>query len=953
MNVEHILHLVPEAALKQALEAVDAIRHFFAARKRSRLLKDSFVKEAEAVFFLSEFAASVARSRPEIILDLLESGDLFKSYSRQSYTNNASRALKDCADVNEAARALRVYRNREMVRIAWRDLSKQAPLIETLLDLTHLAESCLDEGLKRLYSFQAEKMGHPLSSDRRRLQLVVLGMGKLGGRELNFSSDVDLVLCYEEDGHTEQGHGYTNNQFFTSLAQSLLKLIGTGTEDGFVFRTDTRLRPFGDQGPLVASFDAMEEYYEVHGREWERYALIKARPVAGDIDAGNRLLKRLRPFVYRKYLDFSALESLRGMKLLIEKEHGERALKDNLKLGPGGIRDIEFICQALQLLHGGRFPELQVQGTIDALNTLEELGLYPRDEIKILKESYYFLRTAENHIQEIRDSQTHAIPKSDLDRLRLALAFGCRDWPSFEQMLQHKMGAVSSQFKAFLSASADEGAEIEITFAGQVKKEELLPILEDWGFKDPTAALNMITGFWTSRSTRSLGPMASQRLQHLFPRIVKEASRMEEPEQTLSRMLDILDAIKGRAVYLSLLLENQAALKNLVFLSSKCEWIARHVARYPVVLDELIDPRLLFAPDSKEALEKSLCTIMGRIAEDDLESQMEELRRFRHGAVLRVAAADITGALSVLEVGKLLSDIAEVILNKVVQMAFSHVVKRHGMPKAGNGPGKVTGFLVAGYGKLGSREMGYGSDLDLVFLHSGQNNTMTTGPKKIHTPLFYARLGQRILHILTAYTPYGRLYEVDMRLRPEGESGVLVSSLASFFQYQMDMAWTWEHQALVRARPICGDSVLKQEFIDLRKKILCQKRNIKELRQKILDMREKIGAEKDKNRLEMDIKYKDGGLVDIEFITQFLVLAHASEAPALCDHTGTIPLLGALNGFSYLEEEQAACLIKGFQLYLKAINEKRLTGRITGQTEHDCRRMFEKVIQVRRKVLNY
>ena len=954
MNVEKILNSMPEPVRDKAFEAVDSIKKCFHDASKEKLLSKTLVEELKKINALSEFLAGIAKSRPFIFLDLIDSGDFDRTYSKEDYLITVKKALEEETEFDELGKKLRLVRTREMVRIAWRDLASRAMVEETLLDLTHLAEACLDESLKRLHLTQAEKMGFPVDSSGKKLQLVVLGMGKLGGRELNFSSDIDLILCYDQDGYTNLGTEYTNNQFFTALAQSLLKLIGAATPEGFVFRTDTRLRPFGEQGPLVISFDAMEEYYETHGREWERYALVKARPVAGDIEAGKRLLERLKPFIYRKYLDFTAFESLRKMKLMIEKEHGEAALKDDLKLGPGGIRDIEFICQALQLLYGGRFTELQVPGTLKAMQAISELNLYPADELSTLKDSYHFLRLAENHVQEIRDAQTHTLPKPDTDKLRLAFSMNYPSWPAFEQKLRHKMAEVSKQFKTFLSMhEPEEAIDTDLTFSKELNEKEWLPLLKTWGLKQPDAIFRLLRDFWTSRSTQSLGPAATDRLQRLLPKVIKEASKTEFPEQAIARMLDILDAIKGRAVYLSLLLENDAALKNLVFLSSKCPWIAKHVARYPVVLDELLDHRLLFSPDSKETLGKNLEAILKRIPEDDLESQMEELRRFRHGAVLRVAAADITGALSILEVGSHLTDIAEVIVEQALKIAFLHMKKRHGLPEGVSEQNLTPGFIVIGYGKFGSREMGYGSDLDLVFLHSAKRGTMTNGPKKIEASLFYARLGQRLLHILTAYTPFGRLYEVDMRLRPEGESGILVSSIEAFYQYEMEAAWTWEHQALVRARPVCGDPALKTRFSSFRKEILCKKRDIEELRNQVISMRKKIIAQKSKEKQNLDIKYQHGGLIDIEFLTQFLVLANAYKVPALCDYTGTVSLLKVLADNTVIKTDQAKWLIEGFKLFLKTLNEKRLTGKITEHMAEDCLKLFEKVAQLRKELLKW
>ncbi|MEA3386309.1 MAG: bifunctional [glutamate--ammonia ligase]-adenylyl-L-tyrosine phosphorylase/[glutamate--ammonia-ligase] adenylyltransferase, partial [Thermodesulfobacteriota bacterium] len=675
-----------------------------------------------------------------------------------------------------------------MVRIAWRDLALWADLKETMEDLSSLAEACLKGALSLLHLWQCQELGQPADKEGSPQSLVILGMGKIGAGELNFSSDIDLIFTYPESGHTKDGpKSVTNEEFFARLCRKLISVIGTITTGGIVFRVDIRLRPYGENGPLVLSFDAMEEYYQSQGREWERYAMIKARPVAGGTD-GDMLLETLRPFVYRRYLDYGAFDSLREMKQLIEQEAQKKSIKDDIKLGPGGIREIEFIGQTFQLIRGGKIPELRERSILRVLELLAVHNFLPQDVCRKLKDAYIFLRNTEHRLQEYADQQTHELPFEPIFQTRLALSMGFQTWKEYIDTLRGHMDTVHYHFKGLFSRedAQDKDSEKQLLsgiWFGTVDKDHAVQALQSMGFHKTNEILDFLKGLKDSRASLSLSSSGRDRLDRLIPLVLKETAGTDQPDSALKRTLDLIESIERRTCYISLLLENPDALSHMIRLCSRGAWIATLLSRQPVLLDELLAPRTLYSPHDRPSLEKDIKKMLSGVSPGDLEQQMDELRRFRQANMLRVAAADISGALSVQDVSHHLTDTAEVVVNRVFALAQDHLIDRHGMPPCVSGQnGKEDcGFAVVAYGKLGGTEMGYSSDLDLVFLHTGKVGRMTFGPKPLDSTMFYTRLGQRMIHILTVHTQAGILYEVDMRLRPSGASGVLVSSLEAFF----------------------------------------------------------------------------------------------------------------------------------------------------------------------------
>ncbi|MEO7557761.1 MAG: bifunctional [glutamate--ammonia ligase]-adenylyl-L-tyrosine phosphorylase/[glutamate--ammonia-ligase] adenylyltransferase, partial [Gammaproteobacteria bacterium] len=866
------------------------------------------------------------------------------------------------------AAALRQIRTREMLRIAWRDLAGWAGLDETLADLSALAAACIDSALDKLHTWQSQELGVPKSAAGIAQSLVVIGMGKLGARELNFSSDIDLIFAYPEDGETQgKKRRLTNEEYFVRLAQRLGNALAAHTADGFVYRVDTRLRPFGDSGPLALSFAAMEEYYQNHGREWERYALIKARAVAGDIVQGGRLLNSLLPFVYRRYLDFGVFESLRGMKEMIVRETQRRGLRDNIKLGPGGIREIEFIGQLFQLIRGGRDAHLQEPGILRVLGYLgqaQHLAVHVAQE---LSDAYIFLRRAENRLQEFADEQTHALPADDLEQTRLALSMNYPDWDAFRHALEQHMECVHTHFEQIFAAPQLEsqsnprqsaGGDLTALWQGVMDEAQADKLLVARGFDDAGEALRLLNQLRQGYHYRALSERGRRRMDSLMPLLLAEVSRAEQPAATLMRVVNLIETIAQRTAYLALLAENPLALAQLVKLCAASPWISALLTRHPLLLDELLDARSLYTPLDRAGLESELRQNLLRIPQDDLEQQMEALRHFKQVHVLRVAAADTAGVMPLMIVSDHLTALAELILQQVLSLAWRHLTARHGAPGCTiNGQPYRPGFAIVAYGKLGGIELGYGSDLDVVFLHDSTGERQrTAGPKSIDNAVFFARLGQRIIHILNAHTPAGVLYEIDMRLRPSGASGLLVSSLESFADYQQTQAWTWEHQAWVRARVVAeqGANSIAARFEQLRRTTLQRVRDEAALRAEVHDMRERMRAAKRTCKPgSFDLKQDPGGIVDIEFMVQYGALLWAHDQPALLTFTDNIRLLQGFAATGRMSVADVQLLSDAYRVYRAAAHRCALQDEPICAGEDEFRDYRDGVIRIWQDLLEW
>lgn len=922
---------------------------------------------------LSDFVAEQIARDPEAFLELADSGELERALAPGELREQVAAVLAGCDEENELGRRLRRYRNRQQLRIIWRDLTRQADLEETCRDLSDLADACVDLAYQWLYPRHCEQFGTPIGRRSGQPQhLVVLGMGKLGAFELNLSSDIDLIFGYPEGGETEGVRRPLDNQeFFTRLGQRLIKALDAITVDGFVFRVDMRLRPYGSSGPLVYSFNALEQYYQDQGRDWERYAMIKARVVGGDQAAGRQLLAMLRPFVYRRYLDFSAIEALRAMKLLIQQEVRRKGMADNIKLGAGGIREVEFIAQAFQLIHGGRDLSLQQRPLLKVLATLEGQGYLPPAVVAELRDGYRFLRYVEHALQAIADRQTQMLPDDAQDRARVACIMGFADWDGFLERLNHWRSRVDWHFRQVIADPDEEegagegtciGAEWLPLWEEALDEEAACRQLADAGFAEPLVAWRRLADLRHGPQVRAIQRIGRERLDAFMPRLLAQAVEQDDPDLVLERVLPLVEAVARRSAYLVLLTENPGALQRLLVLCAASPWIAEQIARFPLLLDELLNEGRLFKPPQAPELAAELRERLTRIPEDDLEQQMEALRHFKLAHSLRVAASEIAGTLPLMKVSDYLTWLAEAILDQVLALAWRQMVSRYGTPRRSDGSLCDPDFIIVGYGKVGGIELGHGSDLDLVFIHDGDPQAETDGAKPIDGAQFFTRLGQRIIHLLTTQTTSGQLYEVDMRLRPSGASGLLVSSLGAFERYQRHEAWTWEHQALIRARVLVGSPRVGAAFEQVRAAVLGQPRDLARLRAEVSEMRAKMrdnlgtrltaagtAANAFDAEVPFDLKQDAGGIVDIEFMVQYAALAWSHQYPQLLRWTDNIRILDELGAAGLLPEADARLLQEVYKAYRSAAHRLALQkqpGVVSGNQFHAERRAVMRLWRV-------
>ena len=948
-------------ALRSAVAALDA-----AALARLEAWPEERLEDFRRVAAASDFVAEQAVRDPAMLLDLAERGELENPHAPGELRSQLQARLEDCADEDELGRRLRRFRTRQQLRIIWRDLTRRAALAETCRDLSGLADACIDLACEWLHRRQCEQFGTPIGRRSGEPQrMVVLGMGKLGAVELNLSSDIDLIFGYPEGGETEGAKRSLDNQeFFTRLGQKLIKALDAITVEGFVFRVDMRLRPYGSSGPLVHSFAALEQYYQDQGRDWERYAMIKARVVGGDQDAGQRLLELLRPFVYRRYLDFSAIEALRSMKQLIQQEVRRKGMSENIKLGAGGIREVEFIAQAFQLIHGGRDLSLQQRPLLRVLATLEGQGYLPPQVIAELREGYQFLRYAEHALQAIDDRQTQMLPEDELSRIRVAFIMGFANWSAFHEAINHWRERVDWHFRQVIAdpdedergenEGATPGAEWLPLWEEQMDEESACRQLAEAGFAEPAAAFKRLIDLRHGNQVRAMQRLGRERLDAFVPRLLNMLAEHEKPDLTLERVLPLVEAVARRSAYLVLLTENPGALERLLTLCAASPMVAEQIAKFPILLDELLNEGRLLSPPQAPELIAELRERLMRIPEDDLEQQMETLRHFKLAHGLRVVASEIAGTLPLMKVSDYLTWLAEAILEQVLALAWHQLVQRHGRPLRADGTPCDTDFIIVGYGKVGGLELGHGSDLDLVFIHDGDPQRETDGAKPIDGSQFFTRLGQKIIHFLTTQTTSGALYEVDMRLRPSGAAGLLVSSLAAFQAYQQNEAWTWEHQALVRARVLAGSARVAEAFEGIRAAVVGRHRDLAELRREVSEMRAKMrdnlgtpatAAGTAPNAFEaaapFDLKQDAGGIVDIEFMVQYAALAWSWQHPGLLQFTDNIRILEGLERAGLIASEDVRFLQEAYKAYRAAAHRLALQkqpGVVGGDRFHEERR---------------
>ncbi len=796
---------------------------------------------------------------------------------------------------------LRRWRAQSSFRLIWRDVTGLDSVEDTLAGVSALADSALQIALDAVQAQVAGTHGVIRSENGAPQSLVVFALGKLGGGELNFSSDVDLVFAYEHQGSSDGARPLEAEAWYARVGQRLIALLNETTHDGFCHRVDMRLRPFGKTGRLALSFAAMEQYYQNEGRDWERYAWVKARAAAGDIAAGERLLRTLRPFVYRRYLDYTALDGLREMKAMIAAEVERRELADDLKLGPGGIREIEFLAQTLQLIRGGREPALRQRALLPALVALSEAGHLQVDTAHRLADAYRFLRRLENRVQMFADLQLHSLPEDPFARTRFALALGYADWSLLQSELDAHRALVAQEFQRLLALEKRVPAPSDLTdywrgLANETGTPAMAAALADSGFAHVDSAHAALRDFARGASVRGISQRARARLDRLLPKLLQSAAATPSPDIALPRLLALVQSIVRRSSYLALLDEQPGALQRLVEICASSALLAERVAAHPLLLDEMLDTGVDAVVATREslALERERALV---VAGDDAEAQLHALAEYRQGIAFRIGLALLNQRVDAVHTARQLAWLAEAVLIGVLQIARTEQARRSGVAMDA-----ADGFAVIGYGSLGGEELGFGSDLDLVFLHDSAH------PDR-EAIRHHAKLAQRLVSLLGTLTPAGRLYEVDVRLRPDGAKGLLVSSVAAFDDYQRSRAWTWERQALVRAHGICGDHATLAAFESIRADVLAQPRDVELLLADVIAMRARMRAELDRSRADgFDLKQGAGGLVDLEFLLQFLVLANAPQHPSLRTPRASAELIDTLADCGVLSSEAAKSL---------------------------------------------
>jgi glutamate-ammonia-ligase adenylyltransferase len=782
-----------------------------------------------------------------------------------------------CIDEDALQRRLRQLRERVWLTTTARDLSGAADLGEVTATWSALAEVCIATALDFHHAALAARHGEPRDEHGRPQQMVVVGMGKLGGGELNVSSDIDLIYLYPDEGETAADdpaapvRSISNHEFFVRLGRKLAAALNENTADGYVFRVDLRLRPWGDSGPLAMGFAMLEDYLVAQGRPWERYAWIKARPLTGE--RHDELMQIVRPFVFRKYLDFGAFAAIRDLHVQIRREVARREMAHNVKLGPGGIREIEFTAQVFQLIRGGQIAALQQRPTLVVLGELVKSGLLTQEAQQELAAAYDFLRRVEHRIQYLDDAQTQLLPDDAESQAMLGAAMDFPDYAALVAALDRHRNKVTRHFEQVFAApqTDQESHPLAAVCCGTADAATTHALLEAAGYDDPARVLATLDSL--RQHAARLAESTQLRLNALLPPALEIIGSEPGPMITLERFAALIQSISRRPTYLALLAEYPAALRQLVRLLAASPWAAQMITRQPQLLDELIAPQHLLSVPEWAQLGAQLHAELDAHP-GDTEAQMDALRRFKQVQTLRLLAQDVAGRLTLESLSDHLSYLADTLLAETLARCWAGLKTRHRDDPR---------FAVIGYGKLGGKELGYASDLDLVFLYDDDH---------ARAQEIYARLAQRINTWLGTLTPAGILYETDLRLRPDGASGLLVSSVEAFRDYQLHHAWTWEHQALTRARFVCGDADIGARFEALRRAVLCLPRDAGKLRAEVIAMREKMRAGHANDSGLFDLKHDPGGIVDVEFCVQYLVLGHCAVHPELADNAGNIALLG-------------------------------------------------------------
>lgn len=889
-------------------------------------------QQAEHVFGISQFVVDSFCRDGHWFAQALSRGELTQPITKALLSAWLDTLSQTAQSEEDWAKALRILRRRAQTQIIWRDLTRLANTMATTRALSDLADLCVLRTIAFLTQHLAPRYGAPTGKESGQVQeLYVLGMGKLGAYELNLSSDIDLIFAYPESGETSGPKSISNQEYFTKLGQKLIALLDKPDADGFVFRVDMRLRPYGQSGPLVMNFNSLEDYYQSQGRDWERFAMIKARILNGEANAvAKSLLSMLRAFSYRAYIDYSVFASLRSMKAMISAEIRRRSLGDNIKLGAGGIREIEFIVQAFQLIRGGQDKSLQKRELLSVLDILAAEGYLPATVCQELRTAYLFLRDTEHVLQALNDEQTQLLPAASAAQHKVAIAMGFSDWPSYMAALDAHREKVTFHFEQIVADEEEESKgqqEWAELWRDELDEADQQAFLSRHPSADLPHMIKLLNELKNSKIVLRMQPIGRERLDTLMPQLLEQLWEQDNPSQTLERIIPLLEAVSRRTAYLVLLNENPQALQQLLLLGSASAWLADFICRTPLLLDELLDTKSLYRLPSKAELLDELQQRLLRIDEQDLEQQMEVLRQFVRAHTLRAAACEVMNKLTLMKVSDYLTWLAEATVQTVMNLAWQHCLAKYGYPTdANNDPVQAPELVVVAYGKLGGLELNYSSDLDLVLLHNSFAQGYTTGERSQDNGTFYARMGQRMIHILTTQTNFGDLYEIDMRLRPSGNSGLMVSSLKAFEDYQANQAWTWEQQALVRARAICGSDSAIAEFERVRGQSLARVRDNAKLAQEVRDMRQKmvdnLGSEH--NTQHFHLKQDSGGIVDIEFLVQYLVLAWSHQYPELLKVTDNMRLLDAFEAVGLMNSQDRQTLQEIYLSYRAETHRRAL-----------------------------
>jgi glutamate-ammonia-ligase adenylyltransferase len=883
------------------------------------------------VLAASDFVANALVTFPALCQDLVISGDLLTAYPRMAhhyYLAQLQHHCATCGQESELALRLRYVRAREMVRIAWRDIVGAATLTETLANLTACADAIVRYALSRLTAWYQLRYGIPVSENQKPQQLIVIALGKLGGGELNFSSDIDIVFCYGELGWVHGGeHGLSNDDFFTRLARALIKLLNDMTSVGFVYRVDVRLRPHGQAGPLVLSFSALEHYLLEQGRDWERFAYIKARILTGEKNQRKQLLHIIHAFVYRRYLDYGTLQALRELNCIVTRQFKISEVTNDIKRGWGGIRELEWFVQVFQLIHGGRQSKLRIPGTRRALERLGLLHHLTAEKVRACKEAYHFLRKVEHALQMRRDEQTYQLPMTEVAQAQVLVSLGMTNWRELEEQLKYHTGIVAGYFNRLI---AKPRARHELLHKTQESSES-----------------SAATALTNSQRYRHLSAVAKERFLRVLPMLLQEVAATPDPEQTLLRIINLIEAVMARSTYLALLWENPEGLHFIVLLVSQSAWVSEQLVAYPQHLVDLITWMQTPSIASEQDLRSAWAQEWLDVPEDDVDGQMNALRTFQHAQILKIAASELVSELPASACSAGLATVADLVLEEVYWQANLYFQQRlkSAVP---------TRFAIIVYGRLGSREMNYHSDLDLVFLHDDDGcDVETDSGKRLTEAEFYARLGQRMIHLLATRTAAGVLYNVDTRLRPSGRAGLLVSHINAFTAYQQQEAWVWEHQALIKARGCCGDLSLLTQFEHIRTHTLAQPRDHDLIATEISAMADKMRE----NQLtaqpeQFDLRLSPGGCLDIEFLTQYAVLCYAHQEATLLTPRDTIGLLKELAAKQLISATDATDLINSYSFYQQQLHNCALTKSSTTVSQASVGDYPRRVISIWQRYFN-